>query len=70
MSNQNSYEFQNRNGTWQRHATSWSKAEGATHNNYMKTALRLSEQANAGPSGGIAKARCVDSNGSILDVLS
>ena len=38
MSNQ--YEFQNRNGNWQRHATSWSKPEGATHNNYMKTALR------------------------------
>ncbi len=68
MSNQ--YEFQNRNGTWQRHATSWSKAEGATHNNYMKTALRLSEQANGGPSAGIPKARCVDENGNILDVLS
>ena len=68
MSNQ--YEFQNRNGNWQRHATSWSKPEGATHNNYMKTALRLSEQANQGSSADIPKARCVDENGNILDVLS
>ena len=66
---QNRYEYMNGNGSWNQFQTSWSKAEGATHNNYMKRALEQSERACKGMSGGIPKARCVDSNGGILDIL-
>ena len=69
MSDQNEYQFQNRNGNWQRHGTSWSRAEGVTHNNYMKTCLRLSEQANQGNSSTIPRARCIDKDGNVLDML-
>ena len=63
------YQFLRSDGEWKQHCTSWSTPVGASHQHHLQAAYNVSFNSNQATSPNVAKARCIDIDGNVLDQL-